>query len=463
MSTTTAGDLLAQAHRLARDLRNRTEPVTADRWLTFDATIQRLLDEVLGEDGRYVPLGDRKRHSLVAVIRGYPPLPATAAPISHQPPEPGEAVPNGADGRAVTSRRRHLRVASDDPAEFTPIPALDAPRERPATADAADPHPLARLSCTLGALADLAHETRQAPEAWLSRRDELVDVTRHLACIALVAARYTLAEGRASDLDRPLRVAQYAEQVLLQLPGVDVTATPALNTARATSAHHTAVTPLERLQQAAHAWTIAAGNEVDRTIPNAEALRTIAFQGAHLAAVTLKTARRTDATDGHLTALAYAATDLQAAGKLWDHLTTLNHPTTQMVSASRVLYAELEDTTTRIPDLDARDLDATVDALTSALEDLKTVMARARTLPERLVHSELVFAPARRVRATPERLDDVAKGRYVAIDLQDLPTPVAWHRAASALEQLGFYSNAVKRQAEGPSALRVGAPPLPCL
>ena len=463
MSTTTAGDLLARAHRLTRDVRDCTEPVTADRWLTFDATIQRLLTEVLGDGGRYVPLGDRKRHTLVVVVRGYPALPATAATVAHRPPASAAATPSGADEDAVTSPRRHLRLITDDPAAFTPLPAPDAPREGPAPADAADPHPLARLSCTLGAFTDLVHGARQRPEPWVSRRDELADITRHVACIALVAARYTLSHGRVGDLDRPLRVAQYAEQVLSQLPGVGMTATPSLSTARVTSEHHPAGTPLERLQQAAHAWNAAAGHEVDRTIPNAEALRTIAFQGAHLAAVTLKAARRTDATEGHRTALAYASTDLQVAGKLWDHLTTLNHPTERMVSASRVLFAELEDTASRIPGLDPPALQATLDALTSALDDLTTVMARARTLPERLVQSQLVFAPARRVRATPERLHDIAKGRYVAIGLDDLSAPVTWHSAASALEQLGFYNNAIRMKAAASSPRMVGSPLLPCL
>ena len=54
-------------------------------------------------------------------------------------------------------------------------------------------------------------------------------------------------------------------------------------------------------------------------------------------------------------------------------------------------------------------------------------------MPERLLKSGLVFAPAVSLRATPARLPAIAKRRYTAADIDDYPNFVdSWERAQRA-------------------------------
>ncbi|MFW5473125.1 hypothetical protein ACOCJ5_07445 [Knoellia sp. CPCC 206450] len=436
MSSTTAGDLLTRAHHLTRILRDSNDPITADQWRTFDATVHRLLQQVLGPDGRNVPLGDRRRLFLVSVLRGYPAHPGQPTPESrHDRPDHLGPDQDAPVEPLRTTASRHLRVVRGAPHGFAATQRLDAPCDSAVPADPTDPHPLARLSCTLGVLSDLVDQTLQPTGRWLERLDELGYVTRHITCIALIAARHTLARGQLADLDRPLRIAQFAEQVVELLQVMEPVPPPPLYRARVTFRYASPTSSQERLRIACDEWTKTALREVGRSLPNAEALRTIAYQGAHLSAVTLEVGKCVGLPEDHVEALGNVTAHLRAAGKPWDHLTTLNRPTQQMIPASRALFAELEATRARLTDLGPVESRKALESLTVALDDVTHVMSRARSLPERLVRSRLVFAPARRLRATPERLADIAKGRYVPVTLEDVPDlGGTWLRAASSLE-----------------------------
>ena len=332
MSTTTAGDLLTRAHHLTRALRDSNDPINADQWRTFDATVHRLLQQVLGPEGRNVPLGDRRRLFLLGVMRGYPASPEQPVPDSRSGSQAPLETEQGATFKPPrTTAGRHLRIVPSDPDCFAATPRLDAPRNSAVPADPTDPHPLARLSCTLGALADLVDQTLPTTGQWLDRLDELAYVTRHITCIALVAARHTLGHGQLAGLDRPLRIAQYAEQVVELLQVIEPVLPPTLQRARATFGDPTPTTSQDRLQLALDEWTKSALREVERSVPNAEALRTFAYQGAHLAAITLDVAQRAGLPDDQIEALALAAAHLRAAGRPWDGLTTLNRPSQQMI------------------------------------------------------------------------------------------------------------------------------------
>lgn len=74
-------------------------------------------------------------------------------------------------------------------------------------ADPTDEHLLARVSCTLGALADLIRENRHAGLRILSRKGEAAGAAQHVLTLAAVAARHTIATGSLDDAVRPLLVA----------------------------------------------------------------------------------------------------------------------------------------------------------------------------------------------------------------------------------------------------------------
>lgn len=74
------------------------------------------------------------------------------------------------------------------------------------------------------------------------------------------------------------------------------------------------------------------------------------------------------------------------------------------------------------------------DTLQQALTTLSYRLSAAHSLPKALAAGGALYAPARRLEGSHERLQDTIKGRYVPLrytDIRDLD--LAWRRAATAV------------------------------
>lgn len=148
MSTTTAQDLLARADRIVRELTVAVAPVDTPRWETLDTTVHRLIRECIGP-GRTQPgtSSNGVPTFLLRVFRQYPtPLrPPLDTTLSAREAARYLGVFNSttiqlATSGAIKAERHGNRFEIDSRAidhrpDITP-------------ADAADPHPLARLATT---------------------------------------------------------------------------------------------------------------------------------------------------------------------------------------------------------------------------------------------------------------------------------------------------------------------------
>ena len=284
MSTTTGADLLAHADRLTRQLRVSEVPVTRSQWETFDVTLHRLLHELVRPDMAPAVPGDPTRLALSAAVRAYPdPL----RPVVHRPLSPSEAAQQLGQTTAwvhAQIRRGNIHAIHDGRDTHIPATAL-ASRSDITPADPTDPHPLARVAATLGALADLLHDHTDRPP--LTAEGHGAGAAVHVLAIGAVAARHTLTHGPIADANRPLAIAQYAERIIdtlrepAQLPHhldriAAVTPSPAPETLN------------DRLEAAIYDWAVAGRAETQRLIPSADVLRAFANQGTHLYAVTAK-------------------------------------------------------------------------------------------------------------------------------------------------------------------------------
>lgn len=259
---------------------------------------------------------------------------------------------------------------------------------------ATDPHPLARLSVTLGVLGDLLHDADLGHQPSGSQLREASTLSRHLLSIGLVAAGETIRRGEYAHAARPLTVAQYCEHALDSLRDPTVTRT-GLTRLQAVHPAPDSPDPNDRLEAAVAAWQAAARAEAGRTVPSSEVLRTVALQGVHLYAVAHRalTANgpETIDPDAHASqALLDAATTAQQAATGWANVFTLTRPTLAFAEASRQLFTVLEDTG---HDLDPRTPSPDLDAA-RALTDLRVasrtvadVLVQTRNHPEWLLAS----------------------------------------------------------------------------
>lgn len=166
MSTTTAADLLARAERLSRELRRDQTPVTLQQWAAFDVTVHRLLTEMLGEHGIFVP---KEHATLRAVIDRYPQPLTGPVRLTHSEPRP-TTRDHFERHAAGSSRRQHLQsLPAPAPDELAHLDVDELPQ-------ITDPHALARLTRTFGALADLLHG-HPAVERTAADIDGLTDTT----------------------------------------------------------------------------------------------------------------------------------------------------------------------------------------------------------------------------------------------------------------------------------------------
>ncbi|MFC6706796.1 hypothetical protein [Flexivirga alba] len=409
MSTTTAADLLERADLLTRTLREDDRPVTPARWAAFDHTTHRLLTELLGPHGTWIR-DTRASHPLQTVIDHYP---APAQPL------PGD----------------------DEP--FT-------------TASATDPHPLARLTCTLAVFADLMHQPDDIRADVLRSTAELSNVTARVLSITAVAARYTIANMPLQEAIPPLTVGRFAEDILTHLPTTPgERLEPGLRIVAA-------VTPsrpfleADRLDLAIHRWDNATAESLAATIPCAEVLHTLATQGTHLYGVT---ARVYAQHDGSAVPVAFPAAvqSLARVDETWIHgLTTLTPPSHQFIAASRDLYEQLRRLDQQLTrDAETVEPEAVAAKLARAAHRISRHLCAAEQLPEQLIHSELMFAPARRLAPHPDRVTDHVRGRLTTVRAHDATELTsAWHAGITAARGATLaidLSNSANRQPDGDS------------
>ena len=283
MSTTSALELLERADLLTRELRRTVDVTTVAQWETFDTTVHRLLLELVGIGYRYVRYDDPVGRALRKAIESYP--------VPLRPPAGEQLTIAGASRYLDTSaaavarkvRRGQLHSVQVDGIDLIDTQELDQrPDIRPA--DPTDGHPVAKLSCTLGAMADMVRHARDAGMDVLAEDGEVAGAALRVLSLTAVTARYAIRTGDLVDAVRPVLVGSYAERVMDTLRGV---ALHPVSLGQLTSVAVAAnpKTPNDRLEAAIYNWSAAAKREVGRPIPSASALRQIADRGAHMSEV----------------------------------------------------------------------------------------------------------------------------------------------------------------------------------
>ena len=456
MTTTSAADLLAHASLLTRQLRDSAAPITGPQWATFDVTVHRLMLELIG-GGALHTQGRTNRPSppALAVFRSYPePL---RYPVDTQLSAKEAAVL--ASRRPEYFRRKiqhgNLHAVRDGGAYLINTRDLDQNPDI-APADLSDPHPLARVSCVLGAMADLVVAEREADPGRLMDDAQMAGTYIHILSLAHTAARHALTHGLVGDAGRPLAIAQYAERAI---DALKVTGERPLALVRmtSTSPEPFPATVNEKLEAAVHHWAKAAEPEIVRLVPSADTMRMLANQGVHLYAVThqMVAAIRDSSSDVDAldVGLVEGARALEAADRAWDKLTTASRPGHEFISASRELFTALQAVEGLVREPDASwDPERALRDLSRASDTLGRVMDLSGTLPDRLLRSGLVYAPARSLPSTLVRMRAQHQGRYVTIAHDDAPELQArWREAADVARVVQHHLD----------ALAVSAPEMP--
>ena len=441
MSTTSALDLLARADQLTRELRRTTVSITAEHWRTFDATVHRLLLEIAGLNASHVRPGDPSRSAMVLAVRGYPqPLqpppgttltPAQAAPfLSLRPDTVRRLVRDGELAGTLENGTYQI-----DSAQVCPGGTI-----HPAEPD--DPHPLARVSCALGALADLLHESHSAGDPILDHRGEIAGATIHVLSLTAVAARHTLAHGPLDEVDRPVQIARYAERAIDSLR--DVALRPAsLGDVLAISAEPPPTDVIDRLDVALHEWRRATQQELERMIPSIDVIRQVANQGAHLCAVTElagdTTVREATAAEVDRPSLRDVQQALRRGERAWDHLSTLARPAHEFVTASRALYESLRNVRAQLQSHDTQlDQARAARSLQRGMHDIARFMERTQTLPQTLLNAQVLIAPATAIPPSEKRVTERLRREHVHVNYTDVPQLVRdWSDACLAINHLG--------------------------
>jgi len=437
VSTTTVGDLLDRAELLARSLRVTRAEITADQWRSFDATSYRLLHELVGPERT----GNREQvvshATLSRILNGYPsPLSAPNPQATYNARQAASHL--GVSRATVAADIRGSRLPATYDGRRYSIKATDLPSITGVQpADPASTHPLDRLSCTLGALADMAvaerSRTTNIPGLDPLRDDaQVAPVMARVLAMTVVAARHALAHIPLQDADRPLDIARYAERSMDAIG--DVGQPSSLTRVASFAPPSSPRGPNEQLETALRAWASHARIELARTVPSTEVLRNIANQARHLYAVSARLAEASFA-HGHLPEQAAksvhfelhdAAQVMHTLQQQWETVTTGTRPGHDYVTATTNLHASLsaieqeilppnekDDVTGRV------DVDRALADLRYAATDLVELTHAGAQLPEPLIRSEQLFAPARILPSTLERVHDRNHGRYVAIRLTE--------------------------------------------
>jgi hypothetical protein len=434
MTTTTGADLINRADRLARDVARCNHPVEAALWDSFDTTAYRLMRELIGPGRDDAGACTRQRATLLQVIHAYP------TPL--RPPLDAEFSVNAAmrfvatsgyefkerirDGGVPTSvvNGRHMIHAAD----------LDT-RPDITPADPTDPHPLALLSVSLGALAVMVSEERCHPGTVHGLSDDTVrDATARVMAWLAVAGRYTLRHGPINAGARPLAIAQYAERSIGIL---GQTTSPAAGLEAISAGVATTGPGLsERLDSALQHWATEARNELKRTIPSTQVMANIASIGTLTMATThrLHTLSPTTSADelvAMTSDLRGAADALKAAEAAWKSVTTLQPQGRAFGIASyelfdalrRVLATPAEPETLRTLGLDVK---TSLRSLERGARELARFVEQSHDATRACLNSELLFAPARGRDNAADHLRARIRGEHLAVLAHQAQATMEW-------------------------------------
>jgi hypothetical protein len=437
MSTTTIADLLDRAESLARSLRATGAETTNDQWRAFDSTTYRLLHELVGPEriGNHDQAISHAR--LGRVVNDYPSPLTTPNPQTTYNAQQAASHLGVSPATVIAQIRRQRLPATYDGRKYS-IKATDLPGAGDVQqADPVSTHPVDRLSCTLGALADIAvaerSRTTTIPGFDPLRDDAQVSpVMARVLAITVAAARHGLANIPLQNANRPLAIAQYAEHALDALGDVD--RPTQLNCVASFAPPSQPRGPNEELEAALRGWVTSARTELARTVPSTDVLRDIANQARHLYAVTAAVVTvSTPAAPASEEAgravhaeLRQAAEVMHALSRQWEMVTTATRPGHEYVTATTTLHTQLnaiqqDSLSWSNHNNSARriNVDQAMTDLRYATTDLSELTHTAAQLPEPLIRSGLLFAPARILPSTMERLHDRNHGKYVAIELTE--------------------------------------------
>jgi hypothetical protein len=437
VSTTTVGDLLDRAETLARVLRIDPAQITTDQWRSFDSTTYRLLAELLGPERTGTRAEILNHVSVTRIVNAYPsPLTTPGSETTYNAKQAAGHL--GVSQSTIVNDIRRARLPATYDGRRYSIKATDlSPTPDFQPADPESTRTLDRLSCTLGVLADMVVAERSRPTSApgldpLRDDAQVAPVMARVLAMTVVAARHTLVNIPLPEADRPLLIAQYAARALDALGDVD---RPSELNAVASFAPPTSPRgPNEQLEAALRSWATHARSELARTVPSTAVLRDIANQARHLYAVsttlvmdsfTSGNLSRRDAELVHVD-LREAAQVMHRVQQQWKTVTTATRPSHEYVTATTALHTSLTaiqqeslSPGNRTDSAKRTNVDQALADLRYAATDLSELTHTAAQLPEPLIRSALLFAPARTLPSTMERLHDRNHGRYVAIQLEE--------------------------------------------
>lgn len=393
MSTVT--QLVERIAVLTREVRASDEPVSEQQWDAFDANLHRFLMSSIGPQGIRVASSEPCADILRELVDRYP---ARLVPPVVVTSDRGSGLP----------RRGELRlVAAPDPREGVTLP------------DATDGRPVARITCALGALADLVNvpEYQQVPDT-----SGVAVNTAHVLAAASIVARHALACGPLTAGDRPLAVGNHVESALAAMqPLLESGPVRSFRGLPAVADVDIGDTALDR---AVSAWAYASEVELRARIPSAESLHMMVNQGAHITATMAAVVSASEgegSRSGARAEMVHASQALGAADKAWvPGLTSLVKPRADFITASRGLFLALEEVRARSSAFTETEREQVAINFGQAVATLGRRVAAARAFLQPLADGKALYAPARRIESLPERLNDQLKGRYVTIEYPDI-------------------------------------------
>jgi hypothetical protein len=437
MRTTSAADLLTRAEQLTRELCATNDQIDHAQWARFDVTLYRTLYELVAAGRSDRAYTSNTRNPLLPTLTAYP------APLNI----PVDRLYSVEHAAALLEVPRHRIERQIRNGTLRPVPDCE-PRRIPASAlqrgprvaaaEPTDPRPLAQLSTTLGAFADLLSENNRSTHPVTLEDTVLANTARRVLSVGAVAARHVVTHTDIDAVDRPLRIARYASAYVDRLD-TGPRRVRTLEQVVAVSGAGQQANVNQRLQTAIHTWGRTAHVEVERLVPSTEALASIASQGVRLYAVThqlLGCQVNDQPVNDYERAerqLRQGAATLRDAERELRGITSLTAPSHDYVTAARELFTTLQEVRELAAAKDAGlDPRAALASLAHGDAVHARVVTAARGVPASLLHCHLLFAPVRNLEPTPARLHIQNKRRFIPVTVSDAPELAwRWDKAAA--------------------------------